>query len=166
MAQAATMGPPLSPREPRRSGRRSVPSTSTSTSKSPDSDQAPRQKENLPRPPLASNNSNGRQRRPKQEDNDDPPDERINGSAASTPPGNSVHGTSNGRNKRKAKESKQPADVSNDGPVNLIGNPPLDTPEEEEQGITRCVCGSTGTLCQRRFLVSHCPHTHPIVRRG
>jgi hypothetical protein len=150
MAQAATMGPPLSPREPRRSGRRSVPSTSTSASKSPDSDPAPRQKENPPRPPLASNNSGGRQKRLKQEDYDDPPDERMNGSAASTPSGSSAHGTTNGRNKRKAKETKQLADLVNEGPADLIGNPPLDAPEEEEQGITRCVCGSTGTLFQRR----------------
>jgi hypothetical protein len=160
------MGPPLSPREPRRSGRRSIPSTSTSASKSPDSDPAPRQKEVPPRPPLASNNSGGRQKRLKQEDYDDPPDERKNGSPASTPSGSSIHGTSNGRNKRKAKENKQLIDVSNEGHGGLIGNPPLDAPEEEEQGITRCVCGSTGTFFERRSLVSPHPHMQPIVRRG
>jgi len=167
MAQAATMGPPLSPREPRRSGRRSVPSTSTSASKSPDSDPAPRHKEILHRPPLASNNSSGRQKRLKQEDYDDPPDERKNGSAASTSSGSSTHGASNGRTKRKAKENKQLTEVaSNERPAGLIGDPPLDAPEEEEQGITRCVCGSTGTLLERGSLFSSHPHTQFSVRRG
>jgi hypothetical protein len=159
MAQAATMGPPLSPREPRRSGRRSIPSTSTSASKSPDSDPAPKQKEISQRPPLASNNSSGRQKRLKQEDYDDPPDDHKNGSASSTPSGSSTHGTSNGRNKRKAKEIKQPADVVvNEGPPGTTGDPLPNAPEEEEQGITRCVCGSTGTFVQRRSSFSF--HVH------
>lgn len=165
MAQAATMGPPLSPREPRRSGRRSAPSTSTSASKSPDSDPAPRQKEITHRPPLSSTNSGGRQKRLKQEDCDDPPEEHKNGSAASTP-GSSTHGTTNGRTKRRTKENKQIIDPQIDGPAGIIERPPIDAPEEEEQGITRCVCGSTGTLFENRFFLSRHFYTQHTVRRG
>ena len=146
MAHAATMGPPLSPRETRRSGRRSIPSASAS--KSPDSDPPPRQKEIQHRPPLSSNNSTGRQKRLKQEDYDDPADERKNSSAASTSSGSSAQAANNGRTKRKAKENKQAVEVAvNESAAGLIGDPPIDGPEEEEQGITRCVCGSTGTSC-------------------
>ncbi|KAF8070486.1 hypothetical protein FPV67DRAFT_1487563 [Lyophyllum atratum] len=146
MAQAATMGPPLSPRETRRSGRRSLPSASTSASKSPDSDPAPRQKEISHRPPLTSNNSSGRQKRLKQEDVDENVDERKNGSAPSTSSTSSTHALTAGRAKRKAKDKDKQATAeaaSGGDAVDASQNVPLDAPEEEEQGITRCVCGST-----------------------
>ncbi|KAG6820736.1 hypothetical protein H0H93_012382 [Arthromyces matolae] len=148
MAQAATMGPPLSPRETRRSGRRSVPSASASASKSPDSDPPPKQKEIPNRPPLTSNNSTARQKRLKQEDVDDIVDDRKNGSAPSTSSSSSNSTTNSNRTKRKLKDKdKQVAIepvVSEDIIEDPSLNPPLDVPEEEEQGITRCVCGSTG----------------------
>ncbi|KAG5648481.1 hypothetical protein DXG03_003092 [Asterophora parasitica] len=148
MAQAAAMGPPLSPRETRRSGRRSLPSASTSASKSPDSDPAPRQKESSTRPPLTSNNSSGRHKRPKQEDLDDAVDDRKNGSAPSTS-STSSHAIAAGRTKRKPKDKEKDKQVTLettpvDEAADTTHNPAPDVPEEEEQGITRCVCGSTG----------------------
>jgi hypothetical protein len=154
MAQAATMGPPLSPRETRRSGRRSLPSASTSASKSPDSDPAPRQKEILNRPPLTSNNSNGRQKRLKQEDFEETVDERKNGSAPST---SSTHAITAGRAKRKAKDKDKQVTleaIPGDDTVESSQNLPLDAPEEEEQGITRCVCGSTGDFFRSLSVLS------------
>lgn len=152
MAQAATMGPPLSPKEIRRSGRRSIPSASTSASKSPDLDPAPKQKEIINRPGLASNNSNGRQKRLKQEDLDELVDDRKNGSAPSTSSASSTHGASiNGRAKRKPKEKEKEKDkqpvldaVMSEAIPGQADNPAINGAEEEEQGITRCICGSTG----------------------
>jgi hypothetical protein len=121
----------------------------------------------LQRPPLTSNNSGGRQKRLKQEDYDDPPDDHKNGSTSSTPSGSSTHGTINGRNKRKTREIKQLADVvANEGPPGLLGDPLLNAPEEEEQGITRCVCGSTGMSIERLSLVFIHVHMQHLVRRG
>ncbi|GLB37456.1 putative PHD-finger [Lyophyllum shimeji] len=141
------MGPPLSPRETRRSGRRSLPSASTSASKSPDSDPPPRQKESSSRPPLASNNSSGRQKRLKQEDFDEAVDDRKNGSVPSTSSTSSTQAAAAGRAKRKTKEKDKQLTVetvANEDTVEAIQHLPLDAAEEEEQGITRCVCGSTG----------------------
>ncbi|KAF9268911.1 hypothetical protein L218DRAFT_954337 [Marasmius fiardii PR-910] len=128
MTQTSSMGPPLSPREIRRSGRRSAPSVSTSNSKSPDSD--PPQ-----RPPIVSSGSGGnRNKRLKQEDVDE-----------SVVPVNSTS-TSNGRGKRKSKEKpaqqQPPPEQVTD---TVVTDPPIaQSEEEEEQGITRCVCSSTG----------------------
>ena len=147
----ATMGPPLSPRETRRSGRRSAPSVSASTSKSPDSDQPPRQnlKDTSSRGPSSSTGSGGRNKRLKQEDYEEPPEERKN-----IPPSSAVSSVSNSTSKmkRKAKDKdkerdKQESNVnSGDQDVPSLENQVQDPPEEEEQGITRCVCGSAGTL--------------------
>ena len=103
------MGPPLSPRETRRSGRRSAPSASASTSKSPDSDQPPRPKD-------ASRGPSSKAKR---------------------------------KTKDKDKErEKQESNVnSGDQGLACVENQVKDPPEEEEQGVTRCVCGSAGTLC-------------------
>ncbi|KAF8893788.1 hypothetical protein BD779DRAFT_1435743 [Infundibulicybe gibba] len=143
MAQAAAMGPPLSPREIRRSGRRSAPSASTSASKSPDSD-LPRQKDAPHRPQVTSNNNNQRHKRPKQEDMDETVDERSKSSAAPSissvgPPPS----TTNNRTKRKAKEKdKQPLRTSAAGESNGGADEVAGESQEEEQGITRCVCGT------------------------
>ncbi|KAG6841895.1 hypothetical protein C0991_005625 [Blastosporella zonata] len=140
MAQAATMGPPLSPRETRRSGRRSIPSTSTSASKSPDSDPPPR-------PILPTNNS---KKRLKQEDLDDPVEDRKNTSAPSTSSNSSTTlANAPSRNKRKPKDKDKDKQatldpIASDEAIDTSQLPPQDAPEEEEQGITRCVCGSTG----------------------
>ncbi|KAI0047757.1 hypothetical protein FA95DRAFT_1190226 [Auriscalpium vulgare] len=144
MAQVATMGPPLSPRETRRSGRRAAPSHSASTSKSPDSpasESTPRSSQNIARPSLPSSNTSARNKRSKQEDVDEPPDEPLK---------NGTNGTAltNGaaRSKRKGKEKEKPV-------LGLaIDAIKTDTPDivmdviepDEEQGVTRCVCGSTG----------------------
>jgi hypothetical protein len=93
MAQATVMGPPLSPREPRRSGRRSAPSLPLAHEKSPDEDVPPpppssarsatkdRDKDReksaaADRPPLSHATSNssttsGRAKKVKHEDMDD-----------------------------------------------------------------------------------------------
>ncbi|KAF9465047.1 hypothetical protein BDZ94DRAFT_1255182 [Collybia nuda] len=154
MAQAAAMGPPLSPKEIRRSGRRSIPSASTSASKSPDLDPAPKQKEIIHRPALASNNSNGRQKRLKQEDFDELVDDRKNASAPSTSSMSSTHGAPiSGRTKRKPKEKEKEKEKDKQPVMEVIvseavpgqaDSAVINGTEEEEQGITRCICGSTG----------------------
>jgi hypothetical protein len=154
MAQVATMGPPLSPRETRRSGRRSAPSGSTSTSKSPDSPSS----ESAPRLPVVNRSSSvSSRKRTKQDDLDDPPDEShknssngSNGTPNALPPLQN----GNGRTKRKGKEKEKPvlnlaidsilAEGEQPGVVlELNGDPEV---EEEEQGVTRCVCGNAGML--------------------
>jgi len=150
MAQTATMGPPLSPRETRRSGRRSAPSASTSTSKSPDSDPAPRPKDIPHRPSLTSNNSGGRNKRLKQEDIEGSVDDRKSGPNPTNGTASSTHGNANGRAKRKAKDKdKQSAitGVISEVPSGSGEDPSIGEPEEEEQGVTRCVCGSAGACC-------------------
>ncbi|KAF8806383.1 hypothetical protein BYT27DRAFT_7167594 [Phlegmacium glaucopus] len=138
-----TMGPPLSPRETRRSGRRSAPSVSTGTSKSPDSDQPPRQKDNSSRVVSSSNGSGARNKRLKQEDCDEPPEDRRNYPASSAA---SSVSNSTGKAKRKVKdkEKDKPESNTNSGDQDVVSveNQVQDPQEEEEQGITRCVCGS------------------------
>ncbi|KAF9227316.1 hypothetical protein BS17DRAFT_694740 [Gyrodon lividus] len=149
MAQTAIMGPPLSPRETRRSGRRSAPSASASTSKSPDSpasESASRNKDTSTRSAPSNGNANGRTKRPKQEDLDDTIPHRNVQPNGST----SNHANSNGRSKRKGKE-KEKAHTSTDHLIDCVStklsNPAsagTAEPQEEdteEQGITRCVCG-------------------------
>ncbi|KAH0827902.1 Golgi CORVET complex core vacuolar protein 8-domain-containing protein [Lanmaoa asiatica] len=150
MAQAATMGPPLSPRETRRSGRRSAPSASASTSKSPDSpppESAPRTKDSSNRSAPPNNNPNPRTKRPKQEDIDDPiPNKNAhsNGNASN-------HANSNGRSKRKGKEKEKPPSMdhlvepvpSKHSSASAGTAEPQDD-DVEEQGITRCICGMNG----------------------
>ncbi|KAG8213972.1 hypothetical protein J3R82DRAFT_10721 [Butyriboletus roseoflavus] len=152
MAQAATMGPPLSPRETRRSGRRSAPSASASTSKSPDSpapESAPRAKDSSTRSAPPNNNTNARTKRPKQEDIDDPiPNKNAqpNGSASN-------HANSNGRSKRKGKEKEKPTSMDQLAehvpPKHSSASTGTAEPQDddaEEQGITRCICGTNGSF--------------------
>ncbi|KAH8988090.1 hypothetical protein EDB92DRAFT_1079801 [Lactarius akahatsu] len=151
MAQVAMMGPPLSPRETRRSGRRSAPSGSTSTSKSPDSpnsESAPR----LLAPPNRSSSSTSSRKRTKQEDLDDPPDDSHKNTPNGTTNGVTPLLNGNGRTKRKGKEKEKPVlglaidsiiaeGEQTDIVLDLNGEPDV---EEEEQGVTRCVCGNAG----------------------
>lgn len=145
----ATMGPPLSPRETRRSGRRSAPSVSASTSKSPDSDQPPRQKDTSSRGPSSSTGPGGRNKRLKQEDYEEPPEERKIFPASSTA-SSASNSTSKAKRKTKDKDREKDKQESNfssgDQDVTSVENQVQDPPEEEEQGITRCVCGSAGTF--------------------
>ncbi len=144
MARAMSMAPPPSPRETRRSGRRSAQSGSTGSSKSPDSETVPRSKDGPQRPPLSTHNSGSRNKRLKQEEADDAVNERKNGHAGSTSSASSTQGASNGRSRRKTKDKDK--DVPVEDPADTIAEePPQEAgEEEEEQGITRCVCGSTG----------------------
>lgn len=150
MAQVATMGPPLSPRETRRSGRRSAPSGSTSTSKSPDSPSS----ESAPRLPVVnrSSSSASSRKRTKQDDLEDPPDDSHKNGSNGTPNGVPPLQNGNGRTKRKGKEKEKPVlnlaidsiiaeGERSDIVLELNGDPDA---EEEEQGVTRCVCGNAG----------------------
>lgn len=143
---AQVMGPPLSPRETRRSsGRRSGPPLSNSHS--PESDIGSRFKE-ASRPPLLSSNSSGSNNgRNKLEPPDDSVEDRkATGQSASASSSNSTQGSTKSKRKPKEKELEldppQPAllaaeMVTTDGPA---------AEEDEEQGITRCICGSTGVF--------------------
>lgn len=142
MAHSASMGPPLSPRETRRSVRRSAPSISASTSKSPDSDQPPREKQR-------TTSSSSRNKRLKQEDYDDvPEDQKVQptSSTISTGSNNGVNGKPKRRGKEKEKDKDKQAMSSNnqDADSASIDLPPLEYNDEDDQGITRCICGSTG----------------------
>lgn len=143
------MGPP-SPRETRRSGRRSAPSASASTSKSPDSpapESAPRPKDSSARSAPPNTNPNGRTRRPKQEDIDDPipnKNTHLNGSTSN-------HANANGRSKRRGKEKEKPPpidqlveSVPSKHSSTSAGTAEPQDDDTEEQGITRCVCGMNG----------------------
>lgn len=146
MAQLSIMGPPPSPRETRRSGRRSAPAPSTSTSKSPDSDQPPKQKDSTTRPALNSSTSGSRNKRPKQEDVEDGDEERRNNTAPSVASNGSTQGASNGKSKRKGKEKDKQLEeqVEEETAETFADDGELAAGDEEEQGITRCVCGSNG----------------------
>jgi hypothetical protein len=157
------MGPPLSPRETRRSGRRSAPSASASTSKSPDSpasESTPRNKDISTRSAPPNGNANGRAKRPKQEDLDEAIPHRNPQPNGST----SNHGNSNGRSKRKGKE-REKAHTSTDHLIESVStklsnstSAGTDEPQEEEseeQGITRCVCGMNGSYSIYTFGVCH-----------
>ena len=148
MAQAATMGPPLSPRETRRSGRRSAPSVSASASKPLDSDQPPREKVGAVR--TASSSANNRNKRLKQEDYDESVDDRKQPPASLAASSGSNSGASNNKAKRKPKDKdkdKQSTSTAGDEDTTATEDQAQENAEEEEeQGITRCVCGSTGAL--------------------
>lgn len=147
MANVATMGPPPSPKEPRRSGRRTAPSASTSKSPagSPASDSGPKPKETSHRPSLSSSSSSSKSKRNKQEENDEPLEEIHK---------NGTDGSGNSRSKRKPKEKEKGVSV-----VEILGSEEVlqsdalggdaaGEPEEEDEeaGITRCICGGTGTF--------------------
>ncbi|KAH9991781.1 hypothetical protein BJV77DRAFT_1005698 [Russula vinacea] len=110
----------------RRSGRRSAPSGSTSASKSPDSPSS----ESAPRLPVVNRSSSSvsSRKRTKQEDN------------------------GNGRTKRKGKEKEKPvlnlaidSIIAEGEQPDIIVELNVDPDaEEEEQGVTRCVCGNAG----------------------
>ena len=142
------MGPPLSPRETRRSGRRSAPSVSASASKSPDSDQPP-PKERTNSSRTTASSTNNRSKRLKQEDCDEGADDRKQTSVPSTSSGNNNNGNGKGRRRGKDKEKQLNGSANEDAEV-VVEDQPQDPPEdEEEQGITRCVCGSSGALSKR-----------------
>lgn len=145
MANVASMGPPPSPKEPRRSGRRSGPSTSTSKSPtgSPTSEADPKPRDTAQRPPLPSSSSSSRNKRAKNEDTDDIPDDNHK---------NGLNGTSNGRARRKGKNNAHArlplarwADAIAHTADATLGDSNGQEEEEEEQGVTRCICQETGS---------------------
>ncbi|KAF8200778.1 hypothetical protein BJ912DRAFT_1122906 [Pholiota molesta] len=141
MAQSAAMGPPLSPRETRRSGRRSAPSISASASKSPDSDQPPREKVGSSR--TAASSANNRNKKLKQEDHDDPVDDRKHPGSTTSSGSNNGSNNSKAKRKTKDKDGDKPTSSVDADIASVEGQLQDGQDEEEEQGITRCVCGST-----------------------
>lgn len=144
-AAVAVMGPPPSPKEPRRSGRRSVPSGSTSKSPagSPTSDSAPKAKDTSHRPSSSSNSSSSKNRRHKHDDHDEPLDDVRKG-------GTNGNGNGSSRSKRKGKEKEKSSngaggagDDGDEGLPQVDGSVAGDFEDnnEEEGGITRCICG-------------------------
>lgn len=158
------MGPPLSPRETRRSGRRSAPSVSASASKSPDSDQPPPPPPPLPPPKERASSSrntlsstNNRGKRNKIDEDDETVEDRkhTSGSSASSASTNGNvgkpkrKGTASSKDKDKGSNTSGAAD---DVEAVTADDQPQDPGEDdEEQGITRCVCGSTGPFPFPRF---------------
>ena len=150
MAQAATMtmGPPLSPREIRRSGRRSAPSAN---SKSPDSD-LPRHKDNPPRPPQSAPS-----RTKRTHDQEDHLDDRKHLASATHSSASNSSSTAPKAKRKSRDKRRSSADTALDTlhePQDTTTTEPAD---EEEQGITRCVCGSNGLF----FFALIAPLTHP-----
>ncbi|KAH9948951.1 hypothetical protein B0H21DRAFT_689181 [Amylocystis lapponica] len=137
----ATMGPPPSPKEPRRSGRRAAPSASTSKSPagSPASDAPPKPKESSHRHSHSTSSNPSRNKRTKHEENEDTPDE---------PHKNGINGNGNARARRKGKDKEKTAlvvEITNGDeliPVDVAGDDGTEKVEEEEEeaGITRCIC--------------------------
>lgn len=171
MANPSNMGPPLSPRETRRSGRRSAQSASGSGSKSPDSQNSESATHTTPahtrasretsahRPSLSTHNSNGRSKRLKQEELDDGVGEDVPAGGGGTPTATT---TTNGRGKRKTKEKVSELVVDDkiaDDHAELDAN--VGEGVEEEPSVTRCVCGSTGELA--RFSLGSIRPSHSIT---
>ncbi|GJE92725.1 hypothetical protein PsYK624_088810 [Phanerochaete sordida] len=144
MANVATMGPPPSPKEPRRSGRRSVPAASSSKSPtgSPTTENAPKPQGSTQRPPLPSSSSSSRSKRTKNEEVDETLDDVHR---------NGVNGTTNGRTKRKGKEKEKgslsidiPGDEDRPKAGSSTTGADAQEEEEEETGVTRCICQELG----------------------
>lgn len=150
MAQAATMtmGPPLSPREIRRSGRRSAPSAN---SKSPDSD-LPRHKDNPPRPPQSAPS-----RTKRTHDQEDHLDDRKHLASATHSSASNSSSTAPKAKRKSRDKRRSSADIALDTLHEPQDTTTTDLADEEEQGITRCVCGSNGSF----FFALIAPLTHP-----
>ncbi|KAF9524046.1 hypothetical protein CPB83DRAFT_886565 [Crepidotus variabilis] len=156
MVQSASMGPPLSPRETRRSGRRSAHSVSASASKSPDSDQPPPpppQKERASTSRTTSSSAINRTKRHKVEEDEEIGDDRKLASASSVSSA-STNGNGSGskakrktngatKDKDKDKSSNSSATAEDVETVTADDQPQDPAEDEEEQGVTRCVCGSS-----------------------
>jgi hypothetical protein len=153
MVNPASMGPPLSPREPRRSGRRSAHShsNSTSASRSPNSPTPTesRSKEGPTSGKQSGSSTNSRNgKRSKQEDFEDGVEDSQRSVAASSVSSSSTALHGNGRTKQKGKVSVDAA-ASSTQPIKSNGGNSRDLSvsapdDDEEQGITRCICESTG----------------------
>ncbi|KAI0745154.1 hypothetical protein C8Q76DRAFT_702806 [Earliella scabrosa] len=143
MANVATMGPPPSPKEPRRSGRRQAPSSSKSPAGSPPSEANPKSKDNPNRASVNPAHTNGRNKRAKNEELDEPIEDLHR---------NGV--TSNGgqsRSKRKGREKDKISlalEIPDDPDNNPEGNGDEGVGEngddEDEAGVTRCICQKYG----------------------
>jgi hypothetical protein len=124
---------------------------SKSPAGSPTSESAPKSKDSSHRPSLSNGSNSNRSKRAKNEDVDLSLEEIHK---------NGVSGTTNGRSKRKGKE-KDKTTITTDAPLDEGSTTVEDAPEEgelqeeeeEEQGITRCICQEAGE--SRGFVASH-----------
>ena len=151
MANVATMGPPPSPKEPRRSGRRPAPSSSKSPAGSPPSEPNPKSKDNTARPSLNTNHSNGRNKRAKNEEFDEPLEEPHPAKNGVTTNGGSARTKRKGKEKDKILLSLLIPNDEIDGNPEVVGDGGVGEAgdgEEEEGGITRCICQKYGA-CRR-----------------
>ena len=153
MANVATMGPPPSPKEPRRSGRRPAASSSKSPVGSPPSDGQPKPRDSASRPPTNPSHINGRNKRAKNEDLDEPLDEtHRNGVTAN---GGSLRSKRKGKEKDKHSLVLEIPNDENDANQEAVGGDGggENGEDEEEGGITRCICQDYGTPCRVDHLV-------------
>ena len=132
-------------------------SSSKSPAPSPHPESTPRLKEN--RPTLPSSSSS-RSKRSKQEEFDDSFED------VPKPPANHHN---NGRNKRKPKDKQStppPSSIYNNHTQKdvRISEEPADTSAQEEEGITRCICGNAGSFASQPYpalLTSFCSSPLP-----
>ena len=149
MANVATMGPPPSPKEPRRSGRRPAPSSSKSPVGSPPSEAnpgPPKNKDPAVRPSLNPSHSNGagRNKRAKNEDLDEPLEELHKNGVTNN--GGSVRSKRKGKEKEKISLVVEIPNDDNDGTLEAVADDGTEEngDDEEEAGITRCICQKYG----------------------
>ncbi|KAI1795582.1 hypothetical protein LXA43DRAFT_991195 [Ganoderma leucocontextum] len=148
MANVATMGPPPSPKEPRRSGRRPAPSSSKSPTGSPPSEAnpgPPRNKDPAGRPSLnpSHNNGAGRNKRAKNEDLDEPLEELHKNGVTNN--GGSIRSKRKGKEKEKIPLVVEIPNDDNDGSLEVVADDGTENGEDEEEGgITRCICQKYG----------------------
>lgn len=149
MANVATMGPPPSPKEPRRSGRRPAPSSSKSPVGSPPSEAnpaPPKNKDPAGRPSHNPPHSNGaaRNKRAKNEDLDEPLEELHKNGVTNN--GGSLRSKRKGKDKEKISLVVEIPNNDNDGNLEAVADDGTEEngDDEEEGGITRCICQKYG----------------------
>ncbi|TBU42935.1 hypothetical protein BD309DRAFT_865266 [Dichomitus squalens] len=143
------MGPPPSPKEPRRSGRRPAPSSSKSPAGSPPSEANPaatKPKDAPGRPSSNSSHSNGsvRNKRAKNEDLDEPLEE-LHKNGVNTN-GGSLRSKRKGKDKEKIALVVEIPNNDNDGGLEAVADDGAEEngEDEEEGGVTRCICQKYG----------------------
>ncbi|KAH9929604.1 uncharacterized protein BXZ73DRAFT_48020 [Epithele typhae] len=135
------MGPPPSPKEPRRSGRRPAASSSKSPDGSPPSEGQPKPRDNTIRPSLISSQNNTRTKRAKNEEIEEPLEELAKNGISGN--GSSIRSKRKGKDKDKAALVLQIPNDGMDHEVEAVGDE-AENGEDEEGGVTRCICQKYG----------------------
>ena len=145
------MGPPTSAKEPRRSGRRSQPSTSTSKSSespSPDTTIQPQQKMNDNTAAVRFSSAASVRSKRSKEDGEDLQDDNALMASGSARSASNVNSR---RTQRRGKEKSYKVDVYSEGDATLKSTEVQleaseKVEEDEDAGITRCVCEGRGKI--------------------